>query len=128
MKQEDLIKLARQAQDNAYSPYSNFSVGAALLTTSGRVFAGSNVENGSYGLTICAERVAIFKAVSEGETGFDTIAITGSGDGFLYPCGACLQVMSEFAPELKIIVADENNSIREYRLNELLPQAFSFDS
>lgn len=128
MKQEDLIKLARQAQGNSYSPYSNFNVGAALLTTSGRVFTGSNVENGSYGLTICAERVAIFKAVSEGETGFDTIAITGSGDGFLYPCGACLQVMSEFAPELKIIVADENNSIREYRLNELLPQAFSFDS
>jgi len=120
-----LIVEARQAQEKAYAPYSNFRVGAALLTKDGKIYTGANIENSSFGLTVCAERLAIFKAVYDGEQQLQAIAITGSGTGYLYPCGACLQVLAEFAPEISIIVSNEKNECRKYTLKDLLPQIFS---
>lgn len=125
MKAGELISIARKVQSAAYAPYSEFQVGAALLCKNGKVFTGVNVENSSYGLTVCAERIAMFKAVSEGERDFQSIAITGSGDGYIYPCGACLQVLAEFGNELKVIVSNEENEFKEYKLSELLPQQFA---
>ncbi|WP_054691876.1 cytidine deaminase [Syntrophomonas palmitatica] len=124
MTNEELIAKARQAQQNAYAPYSGFKVGAALLSGDGKVFTGCNVENASYGLSVCAERTAIFKAVSEGIKEFAAMAIAGSGEGFIYPCGACLQVLAEFAPEIKLIITDEKNRSKEYNLQEMLPRLF----
>lgn len=123
----NLIKLAREAEMYAYAPYSKFNVGAALLTENGNIFQGANVENSSYGLTVCAERIAVFKAVTSGEKEFTTLVITSSGAEFPYPCGACLQVLAEFSSELKIIVVDEADNIKKYWLKELLPKAFSFN-
>lgn len=120
----ELIAEARQAQEKAYAPYSNFKVGAALLTQDGRIYTAANIENSSYGLTVCAERIAIFKAVNDGVKNFQSIAVTGSGTGYLYPCGACLQVLAEFAPEISIIVCNEKNDFRKYVLRDLLPQMF----
>lgn len=124
MNEEQLISLARQAQKNAYTPYSAFKVGAALLTKEGQVFCGANVENASYGLTVCAERIAIFKAVSEGQRNFSAIAVVGSGTGFIRPCGACLQVMLEFNPTIKVIMTNELNDYQIVSLQDLLPYAF----
>ncbi len=93
---DTLISVARQARENAHAPYSNFRVGAALRATSGRVFGGSNVENATYGLTVCAERVAILKAISEGERGFDAISVVTDTDTLTPPCGACRQLIWEF--------------------------------
>ncbi|HOQ09794.1 MAG TPA: cytidine deaminase [Syntrophomonadaceae bacterium] len=124
MDEKELIKIARQVQPNAYVPYSHFSVGAALLTARQNVYTGVNVENSSYGLTVCAERNAVFKAISEGEKQFEAIAVAGSAEGFTYPCGACLQVLAEFNPDLKIIVCDRQNNIKVHSLRELLPQMF----
>ncbi|MDD3852030.1 MAG: cytidine deaminase [Syntrophomonadaceae bacterium] len=126
MDHRKLIELSRQAQTGAYVPYSGFKVGAALLTNTGRIYTGANIENASYGLTVCAERIAVFKAINDGEKEFDCIAITASR-GWPYPCGACRQVLAEFSPHMKVIVSDENNSTREYLLTELLPQTFSLD-
>ncbi len=123
-KISDLIKSARQAELNAYAPYSGYNVGAALLTKKGNLFLGANIENSSYGLTVCAERIAVFKAVTAGEKEFDGIAITASGTGYPYPCGACLQVLAEFSSEMQIIVADETNNIKKYWLKDLLPKIF----
>ncbi len=120
---QTLIAAARQVYQSAYAPYSGFSVGAALRTHSGRVFTGCNVENASYGLTICAERVAVAKAVSEGERDFETIAVVSRGG--VTPCGACRQVLAEFNPDLRVIVTDLEGNAREFRLAELLPEAFS---
>jgi len=117
-----LIAAARQARQNAYAPYSGFAVGAALRTRSGRVFTGSNVENASYGLTICAEQVAVTKAVSEGERDLEAIAVVSKGA--VAPCGACRQVLAEFNPDLRVILADVEGNCREFRLSELLPEAF----
>lgn len=117
-----LISLAKQAMKNAYAPYSKFRVGAAILTTSGKIYTGCNIENCSLGLTLCAERVALFKAISEGETNFKAIAIFASRNP-AYPCGACRQVLYEFAPELEVIVI-ENKKPKSYKLNELLPKGF----
>jgi cytidine deaminase len=124
MTNNELLKLAAEAAGNSYSKYSGFSVGAALLCSGGRVFCGCNIENGSYSLTNCAERTAIFKAVSEGFTDFEAIAIAGSADGDYsrpcYPCGACLQVMSEFCGGgFRIVLADG-----EHTLDELMPRRF----
>ena len=124
MEAEELIKAAMEAKEHAYVPYSHFRVGAALLTKSGKVYQGCNIENASYSLTVCAERTAIFKAVSEGYTRFRAIAVAGSSDdNFIkpcVPCGACLQVISEFCGnELKIILSDG-----EYSLSEFLPMRF----
>ena len=124
MTNAELIDKARQAQNLSYSPYSRFRVGAALLCRNGMVFEGANVENSSYGLTVCAERIAVFKAVTAGEKDFAAVAIAGDGPGFTYPCGACLQVLAEFSPGIKVIVTDENNNYHELTLKDLLPQAF----
>lgn len=118
-----LLGLARRARRNSYSPYSRFPVGAALLTRSGRVFLGNNVENGSYGLGICAERVALFKAVSEGERRFERIAIAGPGRKPCSPCGACRQVLWEFAPKLEVLL-ERASACERTTLRALLPAAF----
>ncbi|MDD2510887.1 MAG: cytidine deaminase [Syntrophomonas sp.] len=125
MSREELLKRAREAQKNAYAPYSNFQVGAALLSVGGKVYTGSNVENSSYGLSICAERAAVFKAVNAGERDFTLIAVVSSGQGYVFPCGACLQVLAEFSPQMKLIITDENDHYKEYALQEMLPQIFS---
>ena len=123
-EQEKLIQVALRARKWAYAPYSNYPVGAALLTESGRVYDGVNVENAAYPVTICAERVAVFKAVSEGEHKFDTIAIVTDNGGS--PCGSCRQVLAEFGLETVILLADKNGElITETTLQELLPQAFT---
>lgn len=127
MTELELLNVARQVQKKAYVPYSHFPVGAALLTSKQNVFTGVNVENSSYGLTVCAERNAVFKAISEGEQSFEAIAVAGSAEGFTYPCGACLQVLAEFAPQIKVIVSDSHNNTRIHKLSELLPQMFSLD-
>lgn len=127
MNINELIKTAREAQKNAYSPYSKFKVGAVLLTKENKVFSGVNVENASFGLTVCAERIAVFKAVSEGEREFAALVIVGSGEDYIYPCGACLQVIAEFSPEIKIIAANEKDEYQEFTLRELLPQFFCLD-
>ncbi len=117
-----LIKKAREALINSYSPYSRLKVGAALLTQDGKIFTGVNIENASFSLTICAERVAVFKAVSEGYRDFKAIAIT-SDRGKIMPCGACRQVLAEFSPQIQVIVGDENE-IEIYSLTSLLPEGF----
>lgn len=120
-----LMDAAQRARQAAYVPYSHFAVGAALLTDSGRVVTGCNVENASFGLTVCAERVAIWKAVSEGESNFLAIAVVTSIDGS--PCGACRQVMAEFALEMPVIIADLEQVHRIATVAELLPGAFTPD-
>lgn len=123
MDRDRLLQAAVEARLRAYAPYSHYQVGAALLTTSGLVFTGCNVENASYGLTICAERAAIFKAVSEGEQHFKTLALCLESGGS--PCGACRQVMHEFAPGLQILIGDpEGRLLNETTLDRLLPDAF----
>jgi len=120
---KDLVRAALEAREHAYAPYSHFRVGAALLTRSGRVFTGANVENASYGLSVCAERVAAFNAVAAGEREFEAIAVvTGNG---VMPCGACRQVLAEFGPDMRIIVADAEGNSRTYRLPDLLPGRFT---
>ncbi|MFH0898115.1 MAG: cytidine deaminase [bacterium] len=119
----ELLQCAKKTMHNAFSPYSKFKVGAALLTKDGKVFTGCNIENSSYGACLCAERVAVVKAISEGYTKFDRIAIVGSHNDFTYPCGICRQFMSEFGLDLKIIV-ENGKETREHLLKELLPEAF----
>ena len=119
---DNLIQLAIRARDNAYAPYSNYKVGAALLTTDGKVFLGCNVENASYGPSMCAERVAVFKAVSEGYKEFQAIAVATVNGGT--PCGVCRQVLREFAPNLVVIVSDVKSNHRVLTLAELLPHSF----
>jgi len=126
-KKQELIQVAKQARQWAYAPYSHYCVGAALLTASGRIYDGVNVENAAFPVTICAERVAVFKAISNGEHEFAAIAVVTRNGGM--PCGSCRQVMAEFAPDLAIIVADEAGQITgETTLTELLPHAFRPDS
>ena len=95
-------------------------------TNTGKVYTGANIENASYGLTVCAERIAVFKAINDGEKEFDRLAVTASS-GWPYPCGACRQVLAEFSPHMTVIISDENNCTREYLLTELLPHIFSLD-
>ena len=123
-----LIHAARIALENAYSPYSNYKVGAALLTAGGKIFTGCNVENGSYGASNCAERTAVFKAVSEGERSFSAIAIASEdGEAVPFPCGVCRQVLSEFcSPETPVLICDGNGSVYSAELGELIPYAFNF--
>lgn len=122
MNIDALIEQAKQAREGAYAPYSHFAVGAALLTRSGRVFTGANVENASYGLTVCAERVAVFKAVTAGEREFSAIAIASSNGAS--PCGACRQVLAEFGLDILVISVDMDDRVRQWRLEELLPASF----
>ena len=130
MEEKKLIRLAIQAMERSYSPYSGFRVGAALLGKSGQIYQGCNIENAAYTPTNCAERTAFFKAVSQGEREFEAICIVGGKDGILTgytaPCGVCRQVMMEFCdPEtFRIILAKSESDWREYRLKELLPEGF----
>lgn len=130
---EELIGKALAARKNAYTPYSHFQVGAALLTESGQIYTGCNIENAAYGPTVCAERCAIFKAVSEGERSLKAIAIAGGSEketdmlsGYAFPCGVCRQVMSEFAKDaaFKVIVARSITDFQIFSLEELLPNSF----
>jgi len=119
-----LIAAALRARENAIAPYSKFKVGAALLTKAGEIICGANVESASYGLTCCAERVALFKALTEGEKHFIAMAVVSHGGAT--PCGACRQLLSEYAPEARVFVADSRapRAIREFTVRDLLPAAF----
>ena len=121
-----LAEAARHAQSRAYAPYSHYHVGAALLTADGQVITGCNVENAVYPAGICAERVAITKAVSEGIKDFVAIAVSTNNGGT--PCGICRQVMREFAPGITIIILDDEHIIAEYTLDDLLPDSFGPES
>ena len=123
MNSTELAKLASSARLLAYAPYSKFNVGAALLAEDGKTYTGCNVENASYGMSMCAERSAVFKAVSEGQQSLKAIALSVSGSGS--PCGACRQVLHEFNPSMLVYLADEIGHIHhETTLNMLLPHAF----
>ena len=128
-KYKELLKKAKDAINNSYSPYSNFKVGAAVLSQSGKIYTGTNVENSSYGLTMCAERVAIFKAVSEGERKFEAIAIIGTSNNVVSPCGACRQVILEFSQlsdkKIEVIMSNENmNKVIISTIDEHIPLGF----
>ncbi|CAG1009850.1 cytidine deaminase [Anaerolineales bacterium] len=123
-ERQSLIDLANEARRRAYAPYSKYRVGAALRTKSGRIFTGVNVENAVYPHTMCAERVAIFKAVSEGETEFEVIAVATDNGGS--PCGGCRQVMAEFGLDIVVLIADGSGTLKqEMTVAQLLPQAFT---
>jgi cytidine deaminase len=123
MNETKLIEKAIEAMHKAYAPYSNFKVGAALLTKSGRIFTGCNVENASFGLSICAERVAIFSAVSAGELQFEKLVVVANTDSPVSPCGACRQVMSEFG-DFEVLLVNTRGELVRTRVSELLPRAF----
>ena len=123
MSGEELLQYAHAARENAYAPYSRFAVGAALLCADGRVYQGCNIENASFGLTNCAERTALFKAVSEGEREFTAIAIAAEGSA-PWPCGACRQALHEFAPDIRVLVTWGDAQRGEALLPELLPKGF----
>lgn len=119
-----LVEQAANARQWAYVPYSHYAVGAALLTASGKIYDGVNIENAAYPVTVCAERVAIFKAVSEGERQFEAIAVVTSNGGA--PCGSCRQVLSEFGLSTRVIIADETGRVHhELTVGDLLPGAFT---
>ena len=120
----ELVSLAKKELQNSYSPYSGFKVAAALITKSGKVYTGANIENSSYPATVCAERVALFKAISNGERRFEAIAIVCEKGDFCYPCGICRQVMSEFCDESFRIILEGDNIIKSHTLEELLPHSF----
>jgi len=125
-EKQSLIDLANKARQHAYIPYSHYPVGAALRTKTGKIYTGVNVENAAYPQTMCAERVAIFKAVSEGEKEFEIISVVTDNGGF--PCGGCRQVMAEFGLETIVLMADGNgNLVKETTVKELLPEAFTPD-
>lgn len=121
---DQLIAAARDAREHAHAPFSNFRVGAAVRAKSGRIFTGCNVENASYGLTICAERVAIFKAISEGEREFDAIAVVTDTDTLTPPCGACRQIIWEFCGDVPVILSNLDGKIERERSLNLLPRPF----
>ncbi|MGA9885297.1 MAG: cytidine deaminase [Candidatus Acidiferrales bacterium] len=125
---ETLIAAARQARESAHAPFSNFRVGAAVRAKSGRIYGGCNVESASYGLACCAEWVAIFKAVSEGERGFEAIAVVTDADTLTPPCGACRQIIWEFCGDVAVILADLAGNSEQMRSAELLPRPFDASS
>lgn len=120
---KEIVKKAIEAKKNSYSPYSHFKVGAALITKEGKIFTGCNIESASYSPTICAERVAVSKAISEGYNKIKAIAISGSSKE-TFPCGVCRQFLSEFG-DMEIIVVKSENEYKSYKLSELLPYSFS---
>ncbi len=128
MNNRQLLDLAIEAKERAYSPYSGVKVGAALLTTSGDVYCGVNVENASYGATNCAERTAVYKAVSEGHTDFAAIAIASNLDDVIMPCGICRQVLLEFAAKDIAVIVGDAHSCTAYALSDLLPSGFNRQS
>jgi cytidine deaminase len=121
---DTLIARARQARTRSYSPYSGFAVGAALLCDDGAIVVGTNVENAAFSPSICAERAAVAAAVSAGHRRFLAVAIVGHDTALVPPCGVCRQTLSEFAPDLEVILASEGSDVRELRLSELLPMQF----
>jgi cytidine deaminase len=121
---EALIAAARAAYDRAIAPYSHFQVGAALETADGRIISGCNIENASYGLTMCAERVAMFKALSEGHRAFARIAIVADTELPTPPCGACRQILWEFAGDIEIVLANRHRVAATHKMSNLLPHAF----
>lgn len=128
-----LLELARKARINSYAPYSHYKVGAALLTKTGMTYTGCNIENASFTPTVCAERTALFKAVSDGETEFEAIAIVGGKGGIIdescIPCGVCLQVISEFCDkDFCVYVQTSYDDYKRYLLGELMPHGFSGDN
>lgn len=126
MKLEDLIAESKVAREKAYVPYSKFKVGAALLTSDGKVYHGCNIENAAYSMTNCAERTALFKAISEGDKNFTMLAVVADTDRPVPPCGACRQVITELCPkDMKIVLTNLKGDIKELTLEELLPGAFS---
>lgn len=126
MTDRELLNAAKEAAKNAYVPYSKFCVGAALECEDGRVFSGCNVENAALGSTICAERTAVCKAISEGARQFRRIAIWADSQDYCYPCGACRQVLVEFAPELEVLIGRGDGKYVSYKLAKLLPGVFNF--
>jgi cytidine deaminase len=121
---DSLIAAAKQSRENASAAFSNFRVGAALRAKSGRIFGGCNVENATYGLTVCAERVAIFKAISEGERGFDSIAVVTDTDKLTPPCGACRQIIWEFCGDVPVILANLQGNVEIVQMRDLFPRPF----
>ena len=123
-EKQSLIDLANEARQRAYAPYSNYRVGAALRTNTGRIYIGVNIENAAYPQTMCAERVAVFKAVSDGEKEFDAISVVTDNGGS--PCGGCRQVLAEFGLDTIVLMADKNGHlVKETTVKELLPEAFT---
>ncbi len=127
MTDRELINLAFEAVKQAYAPYTGFMVGAALECEDGSVFLGCSIENAAFGETICAERVAVYKAISEGRRGFRRIAVAGNASNYCMPCGSCRQVLSEFSPEIEVLSAREDGRYVSYRLSDLLPKRFEGD-
>ena len=125
---DHLIGEAKQARENAHAPFSNFRVGAALCASSGRVFGGCNVENATYGLTICAERVAIFKAMSEGERNFEAIAVVTDTDSLTSPCGACRQLIWEFCGDVPVVWSNLKGKVEVLQMRDLFPKPFDSSS
>lgn len=121
---KELIRKALKAREKAYAPYSGFKVGAALLSKSGNIYTGCNIESVSFTPTICAERTAISKAVSEGDREIEAIAIVGNPQGYTYPCGVCRQVIREFGKDATLIIAKNENEYKVYKLEDLLPHSF----
>jgi cytidine deaminase len=128
MSVEDLVQAALRARENAFAPYSSFKVGAALETTDGKIFTGCNVENSTYGLTVCAERVALWKAISEGERKFRRIVVTTATEHPGTPCGPCRQLMWEFCGDIEIILANPQGYRETHRLSGLYPRPFDATS
>ena len=121
---EPLIAAAKQARENAHARFSNFKVGAGLRTSSGKIYGGCNVENATYGLTMCAERVAIFKAISEGERKFDAIAVVTDTDALTPPCGACRQLIWEFCGDVPVVMSNLKGKVEVIPMRELFPKPF----
>jgi len=121
---EELVRVATLARQRAYAPYSKYKVGAAIRSKRNKIHTGTNVENASYGLTICAERAAVFAAVGAGDVKFDAIAIVVDGDKPANPCGACRQVLAEFSPDMRVILANVKGDRRATTLAALLPEPF----
>lgn len=121
---ETLVEAAKNARQKAFAPYSKFLVGAAVETKSGKIYAGCNVESASYGLTVCAERIAIWKAVSEGEREFVSIAVVADTEELTSPCGACRQIIWEFCGDVPVILTNLTGKTETVRMSELLPKAF----
>lgn len=124
MNAEPLIDAAMRARENAFAPYSNFKVGAALLAANGKIYTGCNVENATYGLTVCAERVALWKAISEGEREFKSIVVASQSDRPASPCGSCRQLLWEFCGDIEVILANTQGLREPQRLGALFPRPF----
>ena len=126
-REAELVEAARRARENAVCRYSGFAVGAALEAADGAVYGGCNVENGTFGLTVCAERVAIWKALSEGVRRFRAVAVVTGADEPTSPCGACRQILWEFAGDIDVVCSTLEGKVKRFKLHELLPEPFDFD-